>query len=43
MRAGVDVIASAKGTVIGTRNSAGDVLYTAANAQMLKEKDLETA
>ena len=38
MRAGVDVIASAKGTVIGTRNSVDDVLYTAANAANVEGK-----
>ncbi|MDB0052368.1 M23 family metallopeptidase [Ascidiaceihabitans sp.] len=39
MRAGVDVIASAKGTVIGTRNSVDDVLYTAANAANVEGKE----
>ncbi len=39
MRAGVDVIASAKGTVMGTRNSVDDVLYTAANAANVKGKE----
>lgn len=38
MRAGVDVIASAKGTVIGTCNSVDDVLYTAANAANVEGK-----
>ena len=38
MRAGVDMIASAKGTVIGTRNSVDDVLYTAANAANVEGK-----